>query len=191
MKLQRLVPSHAHEYRALMLEAYELHPDAYTSSRAERAALPLTWWKSRLDQEQQATELVLGAFQDQRLAGVAGLSFESREKARHKATLFGMYVPAGFRGRGLGRQLVQAALAQAGSRPGVSVVQLTVTQGNNAALGLYEQCGFAQFGLEPFAVAVGDQFVAKVHMWRILCNWPNSGIADRNLLAGKTSLEPI
>jgi ribosomal protein S18 acetylase RimI-like enzyme len=111
--------------------------------------------------------LVLGAFHERQLAGVAGVSFESREKARHKATLFGMYVPYRFRRHGLGRQLVQAALVQARSRSGVKIVQLTVTHGNHAAQRLYELCGFVQFGLEPFAVAVGDQFVSKVHMW---CN---------------------
>ena len=30
---------------------------------------------------------------------------------------------------------------------------------------LYEKCGFIQFGLELLAVAVGAEFVAKVHMW--------------------------
>ena len=78
-----------------------------------------------------------------------------------------MYVPSKFRGRGLGRQLVEAALAQAKLRFGIKLAQLTVTHGNFAAQGLYEQCGFVQFGLEPYAVAVGDQFVSKVHMW---CN---------------------
>jgi len=167
MRIQRLASSNAPEYRALMLEAYELHPDAFTSSVAERAALPLSWWELRLNDDPQPLELVLGAFHEEQLAGVAGLSFESREKARHKATLFGMYVPSKFRGRGLGRQLVEAALAQAKLRFGIKLAQLTVTHGNFAAQGLYEQCGFVQFGLEPYAVAVGDQFVSKVHMW---CN---------------------
>ena len=165
MNVKRLDPSHVAEYRALMLEAFELHPDAFTSSFAERAALPLSWWESRLDPAPQSKELVLGAFHDGQLAGLAGLSFEPREKARHKAMLFGMYVPERFRRHGFGRQLVQAVLAQARSRPGVKLVQLTVTHGNDAAQRLYEQCGFVRFGLEPFAVAVGDQFVSKVHMW--------------------------
>ncbi len=99
--------------------------------------------------------------------GVAGLSFETREKANHKATLFGMYVPSEFRHRGVGRELVLAALEHAKGRRRVKVVQLTVTDGNAAAQALYEHCGFVQFGLEPFAVAVGEQFVSKVHMW---CN---------------------
>jgi ribosomal protein S18 acetylase RimI-like enzyme len=167
MNVRRLDPSHVTAYRALMLEAFELHPDAFTSSHAERAALPLSWWESRLKQDPRPHELILGAFRGDQLAGVVGLSFDSREKARHKAHLFGMYVPAGFRRFGLGRELVQAALAQARSRSGVRLVQLFVTHGNTAAQGLYEQCGFVQYGLEPFAVAVGDGFVSKVHMW---CN---------------------
>ena len=167
MTLKRLDPSHVAEYRALMLEAFELHPDAFTSSFAERAALPLAWWEARLAKEARPSELILGAFHGDQLAGVAGLSFEPREKARHKATLFGMYVPSRFRRHGYARQLVQATLAEARARSGVKIVQLTVTDGNRAAQKLYEQCGFVPFGLEPFAVAVGDRFVSKVHMW---CN---------------------
>jgi len=33
-------PEHLAAYRHLMLEAYRLHPDAFTSSQAEREALP-------------------------------------------------------------------------------------------------------------------------------------------------------
>jgi len=30
---------------------------------------------------------------------------------------------------------------------------------------LYERSGFVEFGVEPYAVAVGESFVSKVHMW--------------------------
>ena len=96
------------------------------------------------------------------------LRFESREKIRHKATLFGMYVVPGERGRGLGRELVVAVLETARTRPGVGVVQLTVSEGNDAALQLYRRAGFVAFGTEPLAVRVGMGFVAKVHLWREL-----------------------
>ena len=148
-----------------MLEAYENHPDAFTSSVAERAAFPLSWWESRLAAGLEPPELVVGAFQNADLAGAAGLSFESREKIRHKATLFGMYVPPRFRGLRLGRQLVVAALEFARSRAGIQIVQLTFTQGNASAEALYRSCGFVEFGVEPFAVAVGSGYVSKVHMW--------------------------
>ena len=169
--IHRLVPENAIEYRDVMLEAYERHPDAFTSSASERAVLPMSWWETRLAGGEQPSNVVFGAFGERRLIGVAGLSFESREKTRHKATLFGMYVPLQFRHRGLGRQLVLTALAHAGNR-GVRIVQLTVTHGNHSAQALYEHCGFVQFGLEPFAVAVGARFVSKVHMWCDLTTLP-------------------
>jgi ribosomal protein S18 acetylase RimI-like enzyme len=165
VNIRRLVPCDAIEYRQLMLEAYERHPDAFTSSASERAALPASWWESRVKEAPLAADVVFGAFDDHRMVGAAGVSFEAREKAKHKATLFGMYVPPEFRHRGIGRGLVCAALAYARSRSGVLLVQLTVTDGNADAASLYRHCGFIQFGLEPLAVAVGPAFVSKVHMW--------------------------
>jgi RimJ/RimL family protein N-acetyltransferase len=128
----------------------------------------MAWWEDRLKQDRGATDVVFGAFRDGHLAGAAGLNFETREKARHKCTLFGMYVPEEFRQGGLGRAIVEALLDEARSRPGVKVIQLTVSDGNRAAQSLYERCGFVQFGLEPLAIAVGPRFVSKVHMWRRL-----------------------
>jgi RimJ/RimL family protein N-acetyltransferase len=163
--IRRLVAADVIAYRNLMLEAYEMHVDAFTSSAAERATLPMSWWERRLRTDPAAAEIVIGALLGDTLAGVTGLSFEPREKAKHKATLFGMYVPRAQRRRGLGRQLVMAALTHARHRQGTRLVQLTVTQGNNAAELLYRRCGFIPFGLEPFAMAVGGGYVSKVHMW--------------------------
>jgi len=168
MSVRRLLPADAAAYRALMLEAYARHPDAFTSSADERAALPLAWWQARLDESPRAGQVVLGAFDGERLAGAAGVEFESRAKARHKAHLFGMYVAPDARAGGHGRQLVQGLLAVAAARDGVTLIQLTVTEGNAAAQSLYERCGFEVFGVEPFAVALDGRFLSKCHMWRLL-----------------------
>lgn len=165
IKLQRLTQACAATYRGLMLEAYALQPQAFTSSVAERSALPLSWWQARLQITETAGEAVFGAWDGEVLAGVVGLAFESREKTRHKATLFGLYVRAPYRQRGLGRQLLCSAWNFLGSRPEVKVVQLTVTTGNSAAQSLYQQFGFVAFGTEPMAVAVAGAYVSKVHMW--------------------------
>jgi mutator protein MutT len=163
--VRRLEPGDAPAYRALMLEAYERHAEAFSSSAAERAALPLSWWQARLAAGDDAPQRVIGAWRGDRLAGVAGLSFDTGEKLRHKATLFGMAVAEDFRRQGIGEALVQAVLAHAQAHAGTRLVQLTVSDGNRAARALYERCGFAVFVIEPRAVAVGDGYEAKCHMW--------------------------
>lgn len=155
----------AQAYRALMLEAYGAYPQAFTSSVAERAAMPLSWWEKRLD---SPLDRLLGAFEGDQMAGIVGLAFEPREKARHKVTLFGMYVTQAYQQRGLGRQLVEAAMVEARRHPRLKLIQLTVTAGNEAALALYQRCGFIQYGLEPLAVRVGDEYFDKIHLWRAL-----------------------
>ncbi|QAY87902.1 GNAT family N-acetyltransferase [Pseudomonas arsenicoxydans] len=165
MWIERLDASHALDYRALMLEAYDLHPQAFTSSVRERATMPLSWWESRLTSK---LEVVFGAFEEGALVGIVGLAFEPRQKAWHKATLFGMYVSGKARQRGLGYRLVQTALAEAQNHERLRLIQLTVTAGNEAAFNLYQRCGFIQFGLEPMAVRVGEDYFDKIHMWREL-----------------------
>ena len=165
MIIRTLVASDAEAYRALMLEAYGAYPQAFTSSVAERAAMPLSWWEKRLSSR---LDLLLGGFAGDELAGIVGLAFEPREKAHHKVTLFGMYVNEAYQQQGLGRQLVEAALAEARRHSRLKLIQLTVTAGNDAAFALYQRCGFIQYGLEPLAVRVGEDYFDKIHMWREL-----------------------
>ncbi|KPX25577.1 acetyltransferase, GNAT family [Pseudomonas syringae pv. delphinii] len=165
---RRLTPTDAIAYRLLMLEAYTLHPDAFTSDVKEREALPIAWWEKRLESSLTASEVVFAAIEDDQLLGVAGLSVEPRKKARHKSTVFGMYVPLAHRNKGIGGQLMSRVLAHAKSLNGLLIVQLTVTEGNAGAQALYERMGFVTFGLEPLAVSVGSGFVSKVHMWKDL-----------------------
>ena len=165
MLIRPLGAHDAEAYRALMLEAYGAYPQAFTSSVAERARMPMSWWEKRLD---NPLDRVLGACAADTLAGIVGLAFEPREKARHKVTLFGMFVTEAYQRRGLGRQLLEAALSAARHQPGVKLIQLTVTAGNDAAFALYQRCGFIQYGLEPLAVRVGIEYFDKIHMWREL-----------------------
>jgi len=163
--IRRLVPSDASRHRALMLEAYASAPDAFTSSVTEREKLPLEWWAARMSDMPEAPELVCGAFAADELVGAAGLQFEQRERTRHKATLFGMVVGPAARGQGLGKRLIEEILREARQSPLTTVVQLTVTESNAAAVGLYRNCGFVPFGVEPFAVKLGEHFITKLHMW--------------------------
>jgi len=166
MPIRRLVPADAAAYRTLMLDAYRDHPDAFTSTPEERAAQPLDGWAWRLAPGADADQRVFGALEGDQLLGVAGWQREPRVRTRHRAELFGMMVAAPARGRGVGRALVEAVLADLRATAGMVAVRLTVTDGNRAAERLYVGCGFVRCGLEPMAVRVGERFLDKAVMWR-------------------------
>lgn len=165
MNVRRLTAANVPEYRALMLHAYEHAADAFTSTPEERATAPDAWWAQRIA-DPAGGSAALGAFADGALIGTVALEFSSKPKTRHKALLIGMFVMAHHRGRGAGRKLVDAALALAREHGGVRAVVLTVTQGNDEAVSLYERSGFTAFGVEPMAILTPGGFRSKVHMWR-------------------------
>lgn len=165
MQVRRLTPAYASEYRALMLEAYADESQAFTSTVAEREPLPLEWWRLRISHPANPNDSVFGAFDGLQLVGVAGVKFKQRERIRHKAELYGMFILPAFRGKSLGRILVEAVLEHASSIPNTRAVQLTVIEPNSAARRLYESCGFLPFGTEPYAKKLPDGFVSVIHMW--------------------------
>ena len=89
MDIRRLGAQDAAEYRALRLRSFREHPEAFTTSFEELLAQPLADTEKRL---RDPNAMFWGAFDRGELCGYVGLEREARAKARHKATLVGMYV---------------------------------------------------------------------------------------------------
>jgi ribosomal protein S18 acetylase RimI-like enzyme len=164
MNIAVLSAAHAKQYRAVMLHAYLHAADSFTSTPEERAAEPEAWWINRIAGASGLTA-AFGAFQDQELVAVVAIEYSAKPKTRHKALVVGMYVMPGCRKRGMAKALMQAAIEHASARGGITVIQLEVTQGNEAAIALYGSLGFQAFGVEPFAVLTPGGYRSKVHMW--------------------------
>ncbi|HEY1631760.1 MAG TPA: GNAT family N-acetyltransferase [Rhizomicrobium sp.] len=70
---------------------------------------------------------------------------------RHAGTL-GLSVAPHWRGRGLGRMLMQAAIAEAENWPGFCRIELCCATWNTRGLALYESMGFVTEGIKRKAV---------------------------------------
>lgn len=81
--------------------------------------------------------LLFGAFRDGTLAGAAGAI-----RREHRLALWGMYVAPEARREGLGRALLDACIAHARTLPGVTRVELSVSDAAVAARQLYDRAGF-------------------------------------------------
>ncbi len=145
LEIRRLDPSQAEDYRAIRLLALATDPDAFGSTHEIEAARPLSAFAERL-----AGSIVLGAYRDGRIIGVAGLMQQGGLKDQHKGFIWGVFVAADARGQGAASQLIAAIIEAAHGL--VEQLTLSVVTTNEPALALYRKFGFETYGIEPRAL---------------------------------------
>lgn len=150
MNIRRLSASDATAFRALRLAALLDKPEAFVTSHVEEVDQPDDYFARRL--ATRPGHAVFGAFDGDTLVGLAGLAREPLLQLQHKCKVWGMYVAESARGRGVARELLNAALAHARETAGVAKVTLSVDSANVAAIALYEALGFVVFAREADAV---------------------------------------
>jgi RimJ/RimL family protein N-acetyltransferase len=165
MTIRRLTPEDAAAFQSLRLAGLLAEPAAFGSSHAEEVGQPLEAVAQRLSP--QLDRGVFGAFQADRLVGLAALGREGMHKISHKGLLWGMYVAPAARRQGHARALVQAVLGLAREVPGMRQVNLCVNARNAPAIALYAAAGFVCFGLEREALCVdGNWHDEMLMVWR-------------------------
>jgi RimJ/RimL family protein N-acetyltransferase len=107
---------------------------------------------------------IFGAFDGGTLVGSIGVHRERRRKLSHKAVIWGVYVAPAFRGRGVGRRLLERALAHASAMADLLQLTLGVNSANAAAIALYRSMGFEPFGLERGFMRVDGVLHDELHM---------------------------
>lgn len=125
----------------------------------------------KLDKEAIAKRLapsrdsfVLGALTgEDELIGIVGVYRQAPAKHAHKAFMWGMYVAPPHRRCGAGRRLVEAAIREAATLPGIELLRTSVFQAAVAARALYPSCGFISWGVQPRSAKVGSEYVAEEH----------------------------
>jgi ribosomal protein S18 acetylase RimI-like enzyme len=162
--IRRLDAADLPAYKLLRDEMLLAHPEAFTSDAASEKAREPSEYLQRLGLDRpEGGHFVVGAWRQRRLVGAAGCEREMRVKVRHVGHIVGMMVSADARGRGVGRDLLDAAVA--GARAcGLEMLTLTVTATNAAAVHLYETSGFVRYGSLPRALRIGGAYHDKLHM---------------------------
>lgn len=156
-RVRRLGPSDLGAYKALRDEALRLHPEAFTSDhQTEQGRTPESYLGRLGLAEPLGGSLLLGAFvmgpAGEQLVGSVGLERETRAKTRHTAWLIGMMVLPDHTGRGIGRALLEALIAEARLATDLELILLSVTASSERVVRLYERAGFTRYGLLPRAI---------------------------------------
>lgn len=156
--LVRLLNSEdAADYQRLRLRSLTEHPEAFGASTEEEADTPHEKIGQMLARSLPDNP-VFGAYLDGILVGIGTLGRYPRLKTQHRAIISGIYVATEARGHGVGAAIMDAILAYAQNLPGLEIVILAVTVGNEHARRIYVDKGFGSYSIDRHYFKINGRY---------------------------------
>ncbi len=158
----KLGPRDWRELKAIRLDALAREPAAFAASYAEAAARTDEDWQQRLASRQSVHVMARMA---ETPIGMVGAYFGA-DGDESVAVVFGMYVNAKYRGRGVGRLLLRSLIAHVLARPEIVTIRLWVNEAQAPARRLYASFGFRVVGNTEGSMQDEDRSHDEVKMER-------------------------
>ncbi|GGH81418.1 RimJ/RimL family protein N-acetyltransferase [Pullulanibacillus pueri] len=163
MEIRRLNGLDAEMYLKLRLEALQTNPEAFASSYEEEKEYSIDIFENRLNSLYSYT---FGAFDNGSLIGSVSLVREQKNKMKHRATIYAMYVTPEKRGKTIAKKLMMTVLEQVKDIEGVEQIYLSVMATNTPAKTLYNAFGFNTYGMDKKALKVNGTYYDEELMVR-------------------------
>lgn len=111
----------------------------------------------------QAGQLMLGAFLGDKLVGNLNFHSVTRPRLRHRGE-FGVSVLKEYWGLGIGTALLKTLIQWAEDGQVITKINLCVRSDHHAGIHLYEKFGFVREGLESRGLKINDRYHDFIHM---------------------------
>ena len=165
MDVRRLTEADAEAFWDIRLRALRDNPESFGASYEEVLKRGIAGVSQGLRKSEAAPDdATFGAFDGKTLVGIASFQREEELKKRHKGVIWGMYVPYELRGKGIGKALVEAAVAYAKTLQGLEQINLAVVLTSKEARKLFISMGFETYGVERHALKLHDRYFDQEHM---------------------------
>ncbi|MCW5317115.1 GNAT family N-acetyltransferase [Nostoc sp. KVJ3] len=156
MIIKELTRYDAENYRQIRLEALYRNPDSFGTTYQEEAIKTIEQFRDRISIDNN--NFILGCFEDKELIAIVAFHQESRIKLRHKAYISSMYVQEEYRGKRIGKLLLNELIERAKTIIEIEILLLDIVQNNFFAKQLYLSLGFQIYGLEKMAYKFNNQY---------------------------------
>ena len=147
----------------LRMLALETDPWSFVESSEELREISVDEYASRL-RANNATNFVVGAFEERTAVGMTGFYQEKPMKRRHKGWIWGVFVRPAARGRGVARSLMEEVIKRGKMIDDLEMILLTVSVDQPAPRKLYQSLGFRSIGVEPKGIKIGNDSHDEEHM---------------------------
>jgi ribosomal protein S18 acetylase RimI-like enzyme len=161
--IRKLQPHESAIYREVRLACLKNAPDYFGSTYEEEVLNPKFFFETYIETA-SPDHVMFGAFDEERLIGIAGLNRMARQRASHRGELVQVYVDSNYRGQNIGEKLLRQALDYAFRLDGIEQVELSVIASNKRAINLYEKLGFKSFGIQKNYFKLGETYLDQQFM---------------------------
>jgi ribosomal protein S18 acetylase RimI-like enzyme len=161
IEIKKLKPDKWKDYRDLRLDALKNEPLAFASSYREEKNITRHEWKKR---SKNALFAVLG----DKPIGMIVYLFNDKIKTKHIAHIFGVYVKKEYRGREIGKNLIEDVLKIIEENVNISKIRLIINPDQKAAVKIYENFGFDIVGRLKNELRVDDKYYDGLIMEKFL-----------------------
>ena len=160
IEIKKLSESRWKDFKDLRLESLKTEPAAFGSSYEEEIRLSKKEWKRRINNS-------LFAFLNEKPIGMILYIFNKKIKTNHIANIFGVYVKKEYRGRGIGKKLIESVISQIKKNKNIIKINLTVNPKQKSAVKLYEKYGFKIVGKMKNDLYVDGKFNDELIMEKL------------------------
>lgn len=161
IKIIKLPSESWEDYKNLKLEALNKEPTAFSSSYEESAQYSDDYWQKKLVN-------IIFAEIDGELVGMLGIVKNSHQKRKHAVSIVSVYVKEKFRGQGIAKKLMEAALEEIKKDSNVIKVDLDVNTEAKVAVKLYQSFGFQIAGTWQKELKIDGQYYDLYEMEKFL-----------------------
>jgi ribosomal protein S18 acetylase RimI-like enzyme len=174
MEIRPLTEDDAPAWWHLRLLALRTDPNSFAESEDEHQATSLEQVRVRFRGRDPQKHFVLGLFEDQELAGMAGFYRFGQDKFQHKGRVWGVYVRRESRRQGGASALLTELIKRAWAIPELEQITLAVAATQLPAKLLYQKLGFMPYGIEPRSLKVSGEYIDDELM--VMLRPPHSGL---------------
>lgn len=160
--LLRAQVEHADDFRTIRLDALKSHPTAFSADIEAHKTLD---YAQRIRENLGSAGAIYFAYIGDQIAGMTGVRRMYSSKTNHNAHIWGVYVKAEFRRRGLARSLMDACLHWSKENE-AAIVKLAIVIPNPGVYSFYKGYGFKPYGTEPKAVKIDGVYYDEILMFK-------------------------